>query len=104
MAPAFTGHSPDSRCGSSPLTKCRRLIRRYNILHHVGALQPDILRCCAQPAILPKGCYPVLRSCDADGLRTSQLQHAVEGVDGSVKNLGQSACLGPSHEWEPEHS
>ena len=28
--------------------------------------------------------YPVLRSCDADGLRASQLQHAVESVDGNA--------------------
>src|SRR5215213_6452340 len=28
--------------------------------------------------------YPVLGSCDADGLRASQLQHAVQSMDGNL--------------------
>src|SRR5215218_6130863 len=35
---------------------------------------------------------PVLGSCDADGLRASQLQHAVEDVDGNV-HLGHPTLI-----------
>src|SRR3954469_6180505 len=37
--------------------------------------------------------YPVLGSCDADGLRASQLQHAVEDVDGNL-DLGRPTLIG----------
>jgi len=37
--------------------------------------------------------YPVLGSCDADGLRASQLQHAVEDVDGNL-HLGRPTLIG----------
>ena len=36
--------------------------------------------------------YPVLGSCDADGLRTSQLQHAVQRMDGNL-HLGRPALV-----------
>ncbi len=51
---------------------------------------------------------PVLGSCDADGLRASQLQHAVEGVDGNV-HLGRPTLVRAraqpvaDHAFEPAH-
>src|SRR5215218_11359385 len=47
-------------------------------------------------------------SCDADGLRASQLQHAVEGVDGNL-HLGRPTLVRAraqpvaDHAFEPAH-
>jgi len=52
--------------------------------------------------------YPVLRSCDADVLRASQLQHAVEGVDGYLY-FGRPTLIRAraqpvaDHPFEPAH-
>src|SRR5215210_4406163 len=49
--------------------------------------------CCTGRGSGRTGPYPVPGSCDADGLRASQLQHAVERVDADV-DLGHAAPVG----------
>ena len=49
-------------------------------------------RCCMDQWERRTYPYPVLGSCDADGLRTSQLQHAVQRMDGNL-HLGRPTLI-----------
>ena len=59
--------------------------------------------CCTDQERERNALYPVLGSCDADGLRASQLQHAVEHVDGDV-HLGGPTLLGVRAQPVPDHA
>ena len=64
--------------------------------------------CCTDQRDGRKDRYPVLGSCDADGLRAPQLQHAIEGVDGNL-HLGRPTLVRAraqpvaDHLLEPTH-
>src|SRR3954462_4199485 len=77
-----------------------RTLRRWSFLkkspRHLGAL------CCTGRGSGRTGHYPVPGSCDADGLRASQLQHAVERVDADV-DLGHAAPVGARVQSVPYH-
>src|SRR4051812_39897612 len=47
--------------------------------------------------------YPVLGSCDADGLRASQLQHAVQDLDGDV-HLSRPTLVRTRAQPVPDHA
>src|SRR4051812_33088057 len=63
---------------------------------------PEAL-CCTGRGRGRTGPSPVLGSCDADGLRASQLQHAVERVDADV-DLGHAAPVGARVQPVPDHA
>jgi hypothetical protein len=74
----------------------------------IGKLGHTVHRCCMDQWERRTHPYPVLGSCDADGLRASQLQHAVEGVDGNL-HLGRPTLIRAraqpvaDHAFEPAH-
>jgi len=62
-----------------------------------GALGTAIVRTLERPCCMDQQegrihPYPVLGSCDADGLRASKLQHAVQRMDGNL-HLGRPALI-----------
>src|SRR5215212_2080397 len=59
--------------------------------------------CCTGRGSGRTGPYPDPGSCDADGLRASQLQHAVERVDADV-DLGHAAPVGVRVQPVPDHA
>src|SRR3954470_5575774 len=61
-----------------------------------------------RPWCTDQGCgrndpYPVLGSCDAGGLRASQLQHAVEDIDRHV-HLSRPTLIGVRAQPVPDHA
>src|SRR4051794_15205453 len=66
-------------------------------------LKPSTSLCCTGRGRGRTGPYPDPGSCDADGLRASQLQHAVERVDADV-DLGHAAPVGARVQPVPDHA
>src|SRR3954470_23891476 len=70
------------------------------------ARQAQFLRrsvCCTDQGCGRNDPFPVLGSCDADGLRASQLQHAVQDLDGDVP-LGRPTLVRTRAQPVPDHA
>src|SRR4051795_1867944 len=59
--------------------------------------------CCMDQGCGRNDPFPVLGSCDADGLRASQLQHAVQDLDGDV-HLGRPTLIRTRAQPVPDHA
>src|SRR3954468_5354605 len=59
--------------------------------------------CCTDQGCGRTDPFPVLGSCDADGLRASQLQHAVQDLDGDV-HLGRPTLIRVRAQPVPDHA
>src|SRR3954449_9851150 len=80
------------------------------LAHRISMLSSDSARpnwVMPWPCCMDQGCgrnapYPVLGSCDADGLRASQLQHAVQDRDADV-HLGCLTLVRARAQPVPDH-